>query len=192
MAAPFEEQKVRRELLEWSRHYSLSIQLRCITIAINLARLAADSDNLKLRGETMRHIASLEKALHVTRRDQRHLRRDSRTKFGNWAVKIEVQGRKPVIASVWDVSPQGVCLLVAPDIDLPAVFTIDFDNIPRQAQVVWRRWSFLAVKFTDQLDAQIRERYELTLKRAADREGSAAGRGLGTNDASRWHQRATH
>jgi hypothetical protein len=190
MASPFEEQKVRRELLEWSRHYSLSIQLRCITIAINVARLAGDSGNLKLRDETMRHITSLEQALHVTRRDQRYLRRASRTKFENWAVKIEVAGRKPVIASVWDVSPQGICLLVAADIELPAAFTIDFDNIPRQAQVVWRRWSFLGVKFTDQLDAEIRERYELMVKRAADREESATGRGLGT--ISRRHQRPPH
>lgn len=185
MATPFEEHKVRRELLEWCQHYPPPVQLRCITIAFNLARLAGDPDNLEFRRETMRHIASLEAALRVTKDlDQRQLPRASRTKFRNWAVQIEVHGRKPVIACVWDVSPMGACLFVAPDVDLPDAFTINLDNMPRPAQVVWRRWSFLGVKFTDQLGAQTREQYEQMLKRAADRD-SVAGRRSGTNDAIR-------
>ena len=66
MATPLEH-KIRRELLEWCQHSPPPVQLRCITIAINLARLASDSDNLELRRETMRYITSLEAALRVTR-----------------------------------------------------------------------------------------------------------------------------
>ena len=63
MVTRFEEQKVRSELLEWCRHHTPPVQLCCITIALNLARLASEPDNLKLRRETTRRIASLEEAV---------------------------------------------------------------------------------------------------------------------------------
>lgn len=166
-----EEQLVCREMLEWAQRQSHSVKIRCDIIAINLNLLASEPDNMTLRRVTLKHVASLAEALCVTDLDQLQRRRAPRTNFGNWTVRIEVDGREPVFAYVWDVSPTGACLLVAEDVDLPAVFTIHFDNIPRQAQVVWRRWSFLGARFTDQLGAQIREQYELTLKRAADRHG---------------------
>ena len=63
MVTRFEEQKVRRELLEWGRHHTPPVQLRCVTIALNLERLAGAPDNLTLRRETTRRIASLEEAV---------------------------------------------------------------------------------------------------------------------------------
>ena len=72
-----------------------------------------------------------------------------RTAFGNWPVRIKVDGHEPVIACVWDVSPLGARLLVPADTDLPAVFKIDFDGIPRLAEVRWRRDSFVGVRLHD-------------------------------------------
>lgn len=182
--APIEQRKVCRELLEWCQHRPLPVQRRCITIAFNLTRLADDPDNLKLRRETMVHIASLQTALRGKNDlGQQQLTRASRTKFQKWSAQIEVYGRKPVIAAVWDVSTWGACLLVAPDVDLPTALKINFDNMLRQAEIVWRRWSFLGVRFTDQLDAHSSEQFELILKRAADRERSVTGPKPRTNES---------
>ena len=182
--APIEQRKVCRELLEWCRHRPLPVQRRCITIAFNLTRLADDPDNLKLRRETMVYIASLQTALRGKNDlGQQQLTRASRTKFQKWSAQIEVDGRKPVIAAVWDVSTWGACLLVAPDVDLPTALKINFDNMLRQAEIVWRRWSFLGVRFTDQLGAHSSEQFELILKRAADRERSVTGPKFRTNES---------
>ena len=63
MVTRFEAQEVRRELLEWCRHHTPPVQLCCINIALNLARLASEPDDLKLRRETTGRIASLEEAV---------------------------------------------------------------------------------------------------------------------------------
>ena len=65
MVTPLEEQKVRSELLEWGRHHTAPVQLRSMAIALNLARLEGEPDNLKLRRETTKRIASLEEALRI-------------------------------------------------------------------------------------------------------------------------------
>jgi len=180
--APIEQRKVCRELLEWCQHRPLPVQRRCITIAFNLTRLADDPDNLKLRRETMVHIASLQTALRGNNDlGQQQPTRAARTRFQKWSVQIEVYGRKPVIAAVWDVSTSGACLLVAPDVDLPTALKINFDNMLRHAEIVWRRWSFLGARFTDQLDAHSSEQFELILKRAADWEQSVIGSKFRTN-----------
>ena len=213
MATLFEEHQVRCALLEWCQHSPIPVQLRCVTIAFNLARLAGDPNNIDLRRETMGHVARLEAAVRSVKeanQDRSFLNRAmqkrtsptatprfnqlssirdrtgpilasrqpraSRARFQNWSAQIEVNGRQPVIASVWDVSPGGACFLVAPEFDIPDVFTINFDTMQRQAQVVWRRWSFLGVRFTDQVEVENREKFEIILKRAAEREPAAGGR----------------
>ena len=76
-------------------------------------------------------------------------RRAPRTKFGKWPVRIKVDGCEPIVACVWDVSPTGTGLLVPADTDLPAVFKIDFDSVPRVAEVRWRRDNFVGVQLHD-------------------------------------------
>ena len=71
-----------------------------------------------------------------------------RTAFGKPVVGISMVDREPLSACVVDISQTGARLLFAADVHVPAVFTIDFD-IPRQAQVMWRREAFVGVKFTD-------------------------------------------
>ena len=71
-----------------------------------------------------------------------------RTAFGRPVVQIRMVDREALMACVVDISRTGARLLFAAGDDVPAVFTIDFD-IPRQAQVVWRKDAFIGVKFTD-------------------------------------------
>ena len=61
--ATIEQRNVCRELMEWCQHRPLPVQRRCISIAFNLTRLADDPGNVKLRRETMMHIASLQTVL---------------------------------------------------------------------------------------------------------------------------------
>ena len=76
-------------------------------------------------------------------------RRAPRTAFGKPGVQISIVGRKPLSACVVDVSQTGACLLFADHVHVPSVFTIEFDDLPRQARVMWRRETFVGVKFTD-------------------------------------------
>ena len=76
-------------------------------------------------------------------------RKAPRTAFGKPVVRIEVIGREPIMACVVDVSEGGACLLFAADIHVPDVFNITFDTVPRQAQVMWRKESFVGVRFMD-------------------------------------------
>ena len=72
-----------------------------------------------------------------------------RTAFGKPVVRIEVLGREPIMACVVDISEGGACLIFAVDVHVPDAFQINFDNAPRQAQVMWRKESFVGVRFTD-------------------------------------------
>ena len=71
-----------------------------------------------------------------------------RTAFGRPVVQIRMVDREALMACVVDISQTGARLLFAADDYVPDVFTIDFD-IPRQAQVVWRKDAFIGVRFTD-------------------------------------------
>ena len=72
-----------------------------------------------------------------------------RTAFGKPVVGISMVDREPLSACVVDVSRTGACLLFAADVHVPAVFTIDFGNMLRHAQVMWHREALVGVKFTD-------------------------------------------
>ena len=69
--------------------------------------------------------------------------------FGKQFVRIIASDREPLTACVWDISRAGACLIFPADVHVPAVFTIDFDNIPRQAQVRWQRKMFVGVRFSN-------------------------------------------
>jgi hypothetical protein len=76
-------------------------------------------------------------------------RTSPRTAFGKPVVRIEVAGREPIMACVVDISESGACLLFATNIHVPDVFKITFDNVSRRARVMWRKESFVGVKFLD-------------------------------------------
>ena len=82
--------------------------------------------------------------------DDLERRRASRVKFGKWRVLIKADGRESIVAWVWDLSPTGACLLVG-EADLPAVIKIEFDGVPRVAEVRWRRSNFVGVHLYDAL-----------------------------------------
>ena len=67
--------------------------------------------------------------------------------FGMPFVRITAPDREPITACVWDISRTDACLIFPADVHVPAVFTIDCDNIPRQAQVMWHRETFVGVRF---------------------------------------------
>ena len=71
-----------------------------------------------------------------------------REAFGRPVVQIRMVDREALMACVVDISKTGARLLFAAGDYVPAVFTIDFD-IPRQAQVMWRKDAFIGVRFTD-------------------------------------------
>ena len=64
-------------------------------------------------------------------------------------VRIEVSGREPIMACVVDISDGGACLLFATNMHVPDVFKIFFDNVSRRSRVMWRKESFVGVKFLD-------------------------------------------
>jgi len=76
-------------------------------------------------------------------------RRTQRTAFGKQVVQVEAADRAPIMACLWDLSEDGACLLFAADIHVPDTFKINFDDVPRLAQVMWRRETFVGVRFTD-------------------------------------------
>ena len=67
--------------------------------------------------------------------------------FGNPFVRITASDREPLTACVWDISRAGACLIFPAAVHVPAVFKIDFDNIPRQAPVMWHQETFVGVRF---------------------------------------------
>ena len=76
-------------------------------------------------------------------------RKSPRTAFGGKSViQVEVPGREPITACLWDLSLTGACLLFPTHVHVPDVFKINFDKISRQAHVVWRKESFVGVRFT--------------------------------------------
>jgi len=82
-----------------------------------------------------------------TEADRRNAPR--RTAFGKPIVPITAPDREALTACVWDISRTGACLIFPARVHVPAAFTIEFNNMPRQAQVMWRRDSFVGVRFTD-------------------------------------------
>ena len=78
-------------------------------------------------------------------------RKSPRTAFGGKSViQVEIPGREPIMACLWDLSLTGACLLFPADVHVPDVFKLNFDEISRQAQIVWRKESFVGVRFTDE------------------------------------------
>ena len=66
---------------------------------------------------------------------------------GNMVVSLDFgDGRERIDCCVWDLAPNGVCLMVPPDIELPKQFKIYFGFDCLGAEVMWRRWSQVGVR----------------------------------------------
>lgn len=75
-------------------------------------------------------------------------RTSRRVSVGNMVVRVDpCDGREPIMCCVWDLSLEGACLMLPPDLQLPDNFQVRVDGELREAQVVWRHWSHLGVKF---------------------------------------------
>ncbi len=71
-----------------------------------------------------------------------------RVSVGNMVVRVDPRdGREPILCCVWDLSLEGACLLLPPDVELPDRIQVRFDGELREAEVTWRRWSHVGVKF---------------------------------------------
>ncbi len=75
-------------------------------------------------------------------------RTSRRVSVGNMVVRVDpCDGREPILCCVWDLSLEGACLMLPPDLELPEDFRVRVDGELLEAHVVWRRWSHLGVKF---------------------------------------------
>jgi hypothetical protein len=71
-----------------------------------------------------------------------------RVNVGNMVVRVDpCDGREPIMCCIWDLSLEGACLLMPPDVALPDRIRVRFDGELREATVIWRRWSHVGVKF---------------------------------------------
>lgn len=75
----------------------------------------------------------------------------SRLDIGNESVVIDCgNDREQVTCCIWNVSPNGACLLISPDLLLPKRFYVCFDDGRRPATQIWRREHHVGVKFIDE------------------------------------------
>ncbi len=76
-----------------------------------------------------------------------------RVSVGNMVVRVDpCDGQEPIMCCVWDLSLEGACLMMPPDVALPDRIRLRFDGELREALVVWRRWSHVGVRFGRAVD----------------------------------------
>jgi len=77
-------------------------------------------------------------------------RSEPRLSIGNQVVLVDLgDGRGSVSCCIWDLSSQGACLMIPPDVAMPRSLRIFLDTGTRNAVVVWRRWSHVGIKFSE-------------------------------------------
>jgi hypothetical protein len=76
----------------------------------------------------------------------------SRVPVGNMVVSIDPRdGREPILCCVWDLSLEGACLMIPPDVIVPETFAVRVDGKLHQAHVVWRKWPHMGIKFSEEV-----------------------------------------
>jgi hypothetical protein len=78
-------------------------------------------------------------------------RRPRRFTIGNLVAHVDCDDGEPIMVCVWDTSPDGACVIAAPDIKIPDRFTLVIGGLLRPVEKVWRRRSLLGVKAADSL-----------------------------------------
>jgi hypothetical protein len=75
-------------------------------------------------------------------------RASRRISVGNQVARVDpCDGREPVMCCIWDLSTEGACLLLPPDVAVPDRIQVRFDGKLREADVIWRRWSHVGIRF---------------------------------------------
>ena len=65
MVTQLDQHTICSDLVRWGRQHTAPVQLCCVSLALNLERLIGEPNNLELRRETTRRIASLEEAVRT-------------------------------------------------------------------------------------------------------------------------------
>ena len=77
-------------------------------------------------------------------------RGEPRLNIGNQVVGLDLGGGLDAISCcVWDISRSGACLMIPPDMCIPHTLRVFLEGGPRTAEVVWRMWSHVGIKFAD-------------------------------------------
>lgn len=75
-------------------------------------------------------------------------RERSRQRVGDQSILVDLQdGRGPMTCRIWDISSLGACILVPPDVVLPAHFKIHLKSNWQIADVIWRRDWHVGIHF---------------------------------------------
>jgi hypothetical protein len=74
-------------------------------------------------------------------------RKEPRRQIGNGVVDVDLGDSIVLACCLWDVSTEGACLLVPPDVELPNFFKIKVEREWRLATVVWRQSLQVGIEF---------------------------------------------
>ena len=75
-------------------------------------------------------------------------RSEPRQDVGNEVVSLNLgDGRVDIQCCIWNISAHGACLMIPPDHALPGRFDVLLPAGRRTAEVVWRQWSHVGIKF---------------------------------------------
>jgi hypothetical protein len=73
-------------------------------------------------------------------------RKTPRFPIGNLVAELDLlDGNEPVLVCIWDLSLGGACLMVPPDLELPAQFDLYIDGLCHPVEKIWQRWCYAGV-----------------------------------------------
>src|SRR5882757_4654608 len=66
-------------------------------------------------------------------------RKTPRFPIGNLVAELDLlDGNEPVLICIWDLSLGGACLMIPPDLKLPAQFDLYIDGLCHPVEKVWQ------------------------------------------------------
>ena len=73
-------------------------------------------------------------------------RKTPRVPTGNLVAELDLlDGNEPVLVCIWDLSLGGACLMIPPDLKLPAQFDLYIDGLCHPVEKVWQQWCYAGV-----------------------------------------------
>ena len=77
-------------------------------------------------------------------------RSEPRIDIGTHVVPLDLgDGRGRIDCCIWNISANGACLMVPPDVSMPSSFSVLLETGPRTAVQMWREWAYVGIKFVD-------------------------------------------
>ena len=74
-------------------------------------------------------------------------RKTPRFPIGNLVAELDLlDGNEPILVCIWDLSLGGACLMIPPDLKLPAQFDLYIDGLCHPVEKVWQRWCYAGVR----------------------------------------------